>query len=149
MIEISQGIIKKATELYKPEYKVLINAQYDFPRASGEYNLSRVPDYAMIDLDYLTIFGTQLSVLQLSYALLIQAFENKDLEKPKGVRDEWNIDCVVRRLDLKFKKKTSTKADFYGEVEIKRVKKERIAEIEFDLNSRSCIGVLEGVLISR
>lgn len=142
---IPEQEVKKVILVYRPDYRVLLSANYEFPKLVGKLDLSKVPPYYNIEIDYLTIFGVQLSTLQLVFALSYEAMKRKDIPKNLSLEELWQ--SIVHKIDIKFKRKLLITQPFNGEIELKKLIKNRIAQFDFNLNDGACIGSLETLVL--
>lgn len=150
-MEISQDRIEQALEIYRPEAKVLISAQAEYPIINGQF---RIPSnfYTTVELEHVTDIEMQLCLNQLTYVGLAELIaqngipELRVIDFSKSQKEE----CLIIDSRKRFRKPIRTNKEITGQLKLKEFRpyhKVILGHVDFDFENKSCIGELELALV--
>ncbi|MEK6898662.1 MAG: FcoT family thioesterase [Nanoarchaeota archaeon] len=152
-MEINQNRIKEMLELYKPEARVLINGQVEYPVLRGEFKIQPT-FYTTSHLEHVADIEIQLCLNQLVYAGLSQAIEGKVLPELNGLnfQELQREGCLIIESRKKFRRPIKTDFPIRGDIIINDFGIHQnliLGHAKFDFENRSCIGDLTLALIKK
>lgn len=151
-MKVPQEFVDKTVAVYYPNYRYLKEAEIDFPVGKGIFQLGQT-EY-METLQHVTDIEAQLCLNQLAYVFF--GYEMINGRWPRAGKISFDEFLALRKENMfivesrkKFHKETNPRDPFYGEMEIKHIRKQGdiyLAKIDFDLNEKACSGDLSLVL---
>jgi hypothetical protein len=150
-MEIDSGIIQRTLELYKPEARVLIHGQVEYPLLIGEFRLHPT-FYTISPLQHAADIEIQLCLNQLAYAGLAQVIDSEAFSELAGVNFEsvQREGCLVIESRKKFRRPIRTDRPIRGKItmgDFRNCPGLILGHATFDFENRSCIGDLTLALV--
>lgn len=151
-MKVSQELIDKIVQIYKPGYRYLKQAEIDFPVDSGRFQLCTT-EY-MEALQHMTDVEAQLCLNQLCYVFFGQGVLDKRFRGLENLTFDDYLELRKEGMFIidshkKFHRETNISEPFNGQIRLLKVKKHDniyIAKLDFDLNEGACEGGLSLVL---
>lgn len=152
IMRVSQELVDKVIEFYKPNYRYLREATVNYPFARGRFLLNET-EY-MTTLQHVTDIEAQLCLNQLCYVFFAQGIADQQWESLKsfslddflGLRKEG---MFIVESHKKFVRETNPAEPFNGQIELVRsrsINKGYFAKLRFNLNESASFGELSLVL---
>jgi len=151
MTIINQQQINEVLSIYKPEQRILLSADLQYPIIYGNFKIG--PTYYIVNpLKHATDIEIQLCLNQLVYVGVAEIrglglVLNLNGLNFKELQDE---NMFILKSNKKFRKHIRTDIEIRGELEFKNQKKYKniiFTEAHFNFENKSCIGGLELALI--
>ena len=153
MAKVTNEAREEVLAIYRPEQKVLLEADIDYPKAKGKFRIGPCY-YALVDLKHATDIEIQLCLNQLAFVLVYDGIinkvhpylEGKDFEK---LQKEGMLIVESRKG---FRRPIPTDNEIYGEMTLKDLRERNgvvFANADFQFENRSCFGNLELAIVER
>lgn len=151
MAEVNQDLIGRTLALYKPEQRVLMSADVDYPLARGIFLIG--PTYYTLEpCLHATVIEAQLCLNQLIYVAVAQLIEDKKIPGLRGLdflalQKEF---MLIKRSDIDFKKPLKTSSQIRGEIRFEGYKQRGnllVSDARFEFEDKSCLGSLRSIII--
>lgn len=148
---VSQELIGKVLEHYRPNLRMLKFAELEYPSMRGKFVIGQTFYYTP-SLKHATDVEIQLCLNQLVYVGVAQAMEQGLVQELKGL-DFYELqkeNMLITESRKRFKKPIRTDIEISGEIAIRRWKQVGnlfLADTDFQFENRSCSGSLELTLI--
>ncbi len=150
---IPEENIKKFLAIYKPEQRVLKNANLDYPKIHGDFLIGRTY-YTLSPLKHATDIEIQLCLNQLAYVGLAETIRLSldPLFKDIIFEDLQKEGMYIIESKKRFKKRISPNKYIAGDMTIKSKIQRRgiiLLNADFQFENNSCFGNLELVILNR
>ncbi len=153
MTKISKKAIDKVLAMYRPEQRILLEADVEPSKAIGKFFIGPCY-YVFDDLDHATDIEIQLCLNQLSYISVYQAI-NSGMHPYLNGKNFFELQkngMVILESRKRFRRPIPKNIEITGELELKDIRERRgivFASSNFQFEDRSCIGSLELAIIDR
>ena len=142
-MQISKELIDRVLAIYKPEQRVLLEAQLDYPVTKGKFFIGHT-SYTIQPFKHATDIDIQLCLNQLFYAGLAQlVLINHEQFRGINFGDIQKEGLLLTRTLKYFKKLIKRDEIFWGEAtleDIRKCKNYFFMKTSFSFEDRSCFG---------
>lgn len=146
-MRISKHIIDEVLSLYKPEQRVLLVADLEYPIVKGMF-LVGPTYYTLFPLKHATDIEIQLCLNQLAYVGIAEAMRQGLISELRGLdfKALQKENILITESTKRFRKLIPTDREIQGELVVERIKTfgdVLIGLTEFQFENRGCFGNLE------
>ncbi len=153
MTKVPQEIIENVLAMYKPEQRILLEADVEYPKSRGKFLIG--PTYYVFSpFEHATDIDIQLCLNQLAYVSLYEGI-NFGAHPCLNGKDFFKLQkegMLIIESRKRFRRAIPTDREITGELTLKELRERQgiiFADAVFQFYNRSCIGSLELAIVDR
>lgn len=152
-MKVNKDRIHEVLKLYRPEARVLVDAELEYPVFRGEFNLPPT-FYTISPAEHAADIEIQLCINQLAYLGVAEGIRTQSFSELEGLKFEelQKEGCLIIESRKRFRRPIRTDLPIRGEIRIEDFRdygKLILGRAKFDFESKSCIGELTLALVKQ
>lgn len=153
MAKVTNEVREEVLAIYRPEQRVLLEAEIEYPEAKGKFRIGPCY-YTFVDLKHATDIEIQLCLNQLAFVSVYEGIMNKvhPYLEGKDFKELQEEGMLIVESRKRFRRPIPTDKEIYGEMTLKDLEERHgviFANADFQFENRSCFGNLELAIVER
>jgi hypothetical protein len=147
-MKVQQERINSILEIYKPDWRYLVEANVDYPKAIGKF-LVYGEAYTTERVEHITVIDAGACLNQLCFSAFGEWFSEGRFERTMSFKKFFKLmkeNMFVIDTNTRFRKPIPTNREIYGQVELTKIKKHEglyLAFLNYNLEQGKSKGNLE------